>query len=227
MFAKDSLIILDADGTTVDAFTAINRTFLLNDMDIGDVERFQKRRNIFKYLGGLKELPKNLRKQLQGHKRSEIIDTLTEVYREEAQLYAGLDELINRLLEREGLRVGVITRNITHEPEQTLWRLFRRCGVTAEAFDFITHLPLKESKTPYFRDARERYAINPARAYASGDERKDYLAAVDTGMHPFMVSYGFESYERLTQTIGIPPELISREPDEFKGRVLHALELDA
>jgi phosphoglycolate phosphatase len=58
MFNKDSLIILDADGTTVDAFTAINRTFLLNDMDIGDVERFQKRRNIFKYLGGLKELPK-------------------------------------------------------------------------------------------------------------------------------------------------------------------------
>ena len=225
MFNNDSLMILDADGTTVDAFTAINRTFLLNDMDIGDVERFQKRRNIFKYLGGLKELPKNLRKQLKGHKRSEIINTLTEVYREEAQLYAGLDDLINRLLERNGLRVGVITRNITHEPEQTLRRLFQRCGVAVGAFDFIIHLPLKENKTPYFREVRERYAINPARAYASGDERKDYLAAQETGMHPFMVSYGFESYDRLTQVIGIPPELISRDPDEFKGRVLHALQI--
>ncbi|MGD8588890.1 MAG: HAD hydrolase-like protein [Chromatiales bacterium] len=226
MYAKDSLIILDADGTTVDAFTAINRTFLLNGMDIGDVERFQKRRNIFKYLGGLKELPKNLSKQLKGHKRSEIIDTLTEVYREEAQLYAGLGDLINRLLDRQGLRVGVITRNITHEPEQTLRRLYQRCGVAVESFDFFTHLPLKESKTPCFREVRERYLINPARAYASGDERKDYLAAVATGMHPFMVSYGFESYERLIQTIGIPSELISRAPDELKLRVLHALEIE-
>jgi phosphoglycolate phosphatase len=226
MFGNDRLIILDADGTTVDAFRAINRTFLLNDMDIGDIERFQNRRNIFKYLGGLKELPKNLRKQLKGHKRSQIIDTLTEVYREEAQLYAGLGDLINQLLAREGLRVGVITRNITHEPEQTLQRLFRRCAVEADCFDFITHLPLKESKIPYFREARERFNINPARAYASGDERKDYIAAVATGMHPFMVSYGFESYERLTAKIGIPAELISRQPPELKMRILHALDMN-
>jgi len=226
MFSNDSLMILDADGTTVDAFSAINRTFRLNDMDIGDVERFQKRRNIFKYLGGLKELPTNLRKQLKGHKRSEIIKTLTEVYREEAQLYAGLDDMINRLLDRAGLRVGVITRNITYEPEQTLRRLFQRCGLAVEDFDFITHLPLKDSKAPYFRGVRERYAVNPARAYASGDERKDYLAALATGMHPFMVSYGFESYERLTRTIGIPSELISRNPDEFKWRALHALAIE-
>jgi phosphoglycolate phosphatase len=225
MYGNDRLMILDADGTTVDAFSAINRTFLLNDMDIGDIERFQNRRNIFKYLGGLKELPKNLRNQLKGHKLNEIIMTLTEVYREEAQLYAGLADLINRLLAEDGLRVGLITRNITLEPEQTLRRLYIRCGVDVQAFDFITHLPLKESKAPWFREVRDRYAINPARAYASGDERKDYAAAVETGMHPFMVAYGFESFERLTQRIGVPTELISREPLEFKTRVLHAFEL--
>ena len=226
MFGNDRLIILDADGTTVDAFDAINRTFRLNDMDIGDIERFQNRRNIFKYLGGLKELPKNLRKPLSGHKLSKVVQTLTEVYREEAQLYAGMDELINRLLGQTGLRVGVITRNITNQPELTLKRLFERCGVHVEAFDFIIHLPLKEGKTPYFREVRERYRINPARAYASGDERKDYLAALATGMHPFMVSYGFESFTRLTEKIGIPAELIARQPDELKQRVLHALDME-
>jgi phosphoglycolate phosphatase len=225
MYGNDRLIILDADGTTVDAFSAIDRSFALNGMDLGDIERFQKRRNIFKYLGGLKELPKNLRKQLKGHKLSEIVDTLTDVYRQEAQLFEGLQELINKLLEQPGLRVGVISRNITNEPTQTLTRLYRRCGVDVEAFDFITHLPLKQSKTPYFRQVRDEFKINPARAYASGDERKDYLAAIATGMHPFMVSYGFESFERLTTDIGVPAELVSRQPDELKRRILHALDI--
>ena len=138
MYGNDRLIVLDADGTTVDAFSAINRAFALNGMDLGDIERFQKRRNIFKYLGGLKELPKNLRKQLKGHKLSEIVDTLTDVYRQEAQLFDGLEDLINKLLAQPGLRVGVISRNITNEPKQTLTKLYRRCGVDVEAFDFIT-----------------------------------------------------------------------------------------
>lgn len=51
MFSHDRLVILDADGTTVDAFSAIDRTFARHDMDIGPLARFQKRRNVFKYLG--------------------------------------------------------------------------------------------------------------------------------------------------------------------------------
>jgi phosphoglycolate phosphatase len=46
---------------------------------------------------------------------------------------------------------------------------------------------------------------------------------MSTGMHPFIVSYGFEDYERLTIKIGVPPELISRDPDEFSARVTNAL----
>ncbi len=57
MYSKDRLIILDADGTTIDAFTAIERTFVHHHMDIGDLERFQKRRNLFKYLGGSRSFP--------------------------------------------------------------------------------------------------------------------------------------------------------------------------
>ncbi len=220
-------MILDADGTTIDAFSAIEKTFLANGMDIGDLDRFQKRRNIFKYLGGVKEFPKNLRMQIGRKKRHRLIDTLTEVYREEALLFDDMGDLINDLVQNQAIRVGMVTRNITREPKQTLQRLFARNGVDVEGFDFLVHVELKQEKTTVFRAARERYCVNPARCYACGDERKDFYAAAQTGMHPFMVSYGFEDFDRLHAKLGIPKELISRWPSELRQRMANALDLGA
>jgi phosphoglycolate phosphatase len=70
------------------------------------------------------------------------------------------------------------------------------------------------------------FRVNPARAYACGDEKRDFVAAISTGMHPFIVSYGFEDFDRLTTKIGVPPELISRAPDELRDRIAHALDLE-
>lgn len=225
MYTDERLIILDADGTTIDAFAAIDRTFAHHGMDIGPLSRFQKRRNLFKYLGGLKELPRNLRKQITGEKRSRLVATLTEVYREEATLYEGIEPLLRRLTEEPALRVGIVTRNITRDPLETLERLFRRVGIDPAHFDFLVHLPLREDKLPAFRALRARFGVNPARAFACGDEARDYLAAVHSGMHPFIVSYGFEDFDRLTQKQGVPVELISRTPAELAHRVLHGLGL--
>lgn len=61
MYSNDNLLILDVDGTTIDAFSAIERTFACHNMNIGDLERIQKRRHLFKYLGGIEVFPKNLR----------------------------------------------------------------------------------------------------------------------------------------------------------------------
>ena len=225
MFDNHRLIILDADGTTIDAFEAINLAFSAHNMDIGDIERFQGRRKIFKYLGGLKELPKNLRLQLKEKKRVALIKTLTEVYREEARLFDGMEALINRMIDQPDLRVGMITRNITNDPEDTLQQLYRRNGVDASGLDFLIHLPLKEQKLATFQSIRESLKVNPAKAYATGDEKCDYTAAVGSGMHPFMVSFGFESYKRLTEKIGVPAELISKQPQELCRRIMHALDL--
>lgn len=226
MYQNDRLVILDADGTTIDAFSAIDRTFAHHGMDIGPLVRFQKRRNLFKYLGGIKEFPRNLQRQITGSKRAKLVKTLTEVYREEARLYEGIAPFIERLTEAEGVRVGIVTRNITHDPLETIETLLRRLGIDPERFDFLVHLPLREDKLPAFRALRARFEVNPARGSACGDEAKDYRAAVNTGMHPFMVSYGFEDYDRLTQKHGVPEEVISRTPAELIARVLHALELD-
>lgn len=226
-YSNDQLMILDADGTTINAFDAIAETFSRLGMELGDLETFQKRRHLFKYLGGVKEFPKNISRQISKRKRSALIATLTEVYREESQLFPGIAPLIQQLIAAPALRVGIVTRNITTEPEETLRILFKRHGIDTAEFDFLVHIPLHHEKTAQFRTIRKQFNINPAKTYACGDERKDFRAAIDAGMHPFMVSYGFEDHQHLTQKAGIPEELISRTPAELYQRVIHAFNLDA
>ena len=220
------LIILDADGTTIDAYTAIEKTFNQHGMNLGDEENFQKRHNIFKYLGGIKQFPANIRKNISKQNRKLIVETLTEVYRQEAQLYPGIADFIRTLIVAPDVIVGLVTRNITNEPVETLRQLFHRHEIDIAQLDFMVHVPLGEKKTAAFRQVREQFGVNPARAGICGDENKDYVAALQNGMHPFMVSYGFENYLRLTNKFDIPPEVISRTPFELCDRVLHALDLD-
>ena len=224
-YSNKRLIILDADGTSIDAFNAIASTFAEHDMDIGDLSRFQKRHNLFKYLGGVKEFPKNIKKQLRTRDRKQLIDTLTVVYREQACLYPGIRDLIMQLVAAEQIIVGVVTRNITNDPELTLRLLFEREDVDVDKLDFLVHIPLKDSKAAVFRYIRQRYQVNPALAYICGDEHKDYKAALTAGMHPFMVSYGFEDFDRLTQKFEVPEEIISKDPGALSEVVLHALGL--
>lgn len=223
--SQDQLILFDADGTTIDAFTAIGTAFARNGMDIGDLARFQKRRKLLKYLGGLREVPTNLKKQFGKHSRKRLLSSLTEVYREEAALYPGIAELLRELIASPCIRVGMVTRNITHEPDTTLRLLFRRHDIDIDDLDFFACISLREDKTDQFRKARRHFDINPARAYACGDEYRDFQAAQASGLHPFIVSYGFEDHERLTRDFKIPVELVSSTPDELCMRIRHTFAL--
>lgn len=219
----DRLVIFDADGTTIDAFHAIELAFMRHDMAIGDLERFQKRRKLFKYLGGLRELPTNLRRQFGKQSRKRLLATLTDVYRNEACLYPGIASLLRKLLAAPDVRVGLVTRNVTNQPSETLKYLFMRHGIDLGEFDYLACIPLGEDKTAHMKHARQSFGINPARAYACGDEYSDYLAAIGAGMHPFVVAYGSEDSIRLTQKFSVPSEVISSSPAEFSDRLLHAL----
>jgi phosphoglycolate phosphatase len=223
----ERLVIFDADGTTIDAFHAIEQAFLRHGMDIGDIDRFQKRRKLFKYLGGLREFPTNLRRQFGKQSRKRLLATLTEIYRYEACLYPGIDSLLRSLLAAPNTRVGLITRNVTIEPAETLKCLFQRHGIDTGEFDYFACIPLRENKAAHLKRARQSFAINPARSYACGDEYSDYLAAIDSGMHPFVVSYGFEDSVRLTKKFGVPTEVISTSPAEFVDSLRNALNLVA
>jgi len=224
---SERLVIFDLDGTTIDAFHAIELAFLQHGMDIGDIDRFQKRRKLFKFLGGLREFPTNLRHQFGKQSRKRLLETLTEIYRHEARLYPGIETLLNKLLETPDVRVGLVTRNVTIEPEKTLKSLFSRHNIDIGKFDYFNCIPLKENKIKYIKQARESFSINPARAFSCGDEHSDYLAAIGAGIHPFVVSYGFESETRLTEKFGVPREVISSSPAELVERLTNALNLPA
>ena len=111
MYKSDKkLLILDADGTTIDAFSAIEAAFSRHGLVIGEETRFQKRHNLLKYMGGLKEFPSIIRKNLRKNSRAQLIDTLTGIYRQEARLYDGIADLIRELIAAPDITVGIVTR---------------------------------------------------------------------------------------------------------------------
>ncbi len=95
---------------------ALPYAFTEHGMDLGDLERFQRRRKLLKYIGGLREFPKNLRQQFDKASRKKIKQTLTDIYREEAQPYPGMVALLQDLINTPDIRVGIVSRNVTIEP---------------------------------------------------------------------------------------------------------------
>jgi len=224
--SREKLVILDADGTLIDAFHAISLAFARHGMDIGDLRRFQKRRKILKYLGGLREFPQNLKQQFGKQSRKRLVQTLTEVYREEAQLYPSIAELLRTLIGTLGIRVGIVTRNLTQDPEETMRQLLRRYDIDLAQLDFFRSIPLSADKLTQFRDIRVRFSINPARSYVCGDEYLDYAGAIGAGMHPLIAAYGFEDYARLCGNFGIPEEVVVERPVDLAWRLRHTLDLN-
>jgi phosphoglycolate phosphatase len=108
----------------------------------------------------------------------------------------------------------------------TIRKVLSRHEIDLDAFDFAVHLPLGEEKTHALRSARKSLGINPARSYACGDEHKDFTSAMAAGMHPFIGSYGFEDYTRLTKKFLVPEDVISRTPKDLSNRLLHALDIE-
>lgn len=224
--SRDRLVIFDADGTLIDAFPVVERSFALHGMDIGDLERFQRRRKLLKYIGGLREFPRNLRQQFDKDNRKRLKHTLTGVYREAAGIFPGIPELLRRLIDTPDVRVGIVSRNVTIDPETTLEIVLRRFGIEREQLDFLRCIPLGEAKSEHFRALRDGFGINPLRTYVCGDEYRDYAEAIAAGVQSIVVSYGFEDHARLVEGFDIPAELIARTPAELATRLCHALDIE-
>ena len=223
--SRDRLVILDADGTLIDSFHAVGQAFSHHGMDLGDLGRFQRRRKLLKYIGGLREFPKNLHRQLTKESRKQLKHTLTEIYRNQVGIFPGVASTLRLLLREPTIRVGIVSRNVTIEPEETLRLVLARHDVDCGQLDFLSCIPLSEEKLEHFRAHREAFGINPARSFVCGDEYRDYVSAIGAGMQPLIAAYGFEDYDRLVGNFRIPSELVANTPDELAARLCHALDL--
>lgn len=223
---RDYLVIFDADGTLIDSFHAVGLAFARHGMDLGDLPRFQRRRKLLKYIGGLREFPKNVRRQLTKEARKQLKATLTDIYRSEVDIFPGVALLLQKLMREPGIRVGIVSRNVTIEPEETLRIVLERHDIDCNQLDFLSCVALGEAKLAHFRAQRERFEINPLRCIVCGDEHHDYAAAIAAGMQPVIVAYGFEDFDRLVGGFNIPPEVVVRSPDELIGRLCHGLGLE-
>lgn len=223
--SSDHLVILDADGTLFDTFPVVEEAFSLHGMDIGDRERFQRRRKLLKYLGGLREFPKNLRQQLDRTHRKQFKQTLTEIYRASARPFPGMIDLLRQLIEAPGVRVGIVSRNVTAEPETTLSIVLQRYGIDSDTLDFMRCIPRGDKKTEQFRLLRDQFGINPLRTVVCGDEAVDYEDASGAGLRALIAAYGFEDQRRLVEDDGVPAELVVPTPEMLALRLCHALGL--
>lgn len=89
-----------------------------------------------------------IKKNMSKQRRKQIVATLTDVYRAEAQLYLGIADLIRSLIAAPDIVVGLVTRNITNEPPETLRQLFTRHDIDTGELDFLVHIPLIKAGIP-------------------------------------------------------------------------------
>lgn len=113
----------------------------------------------------------------------------------------------------------------TMDASQTMATAFLHHGIDNGTFDFLACIPLADDKATPIRTAHRFFDINPARAYACGDEHRDYDAAVSRDMHPLIASCGFENAERLIDGFGVPASVVADSPAELASRLARALDL--
>jgi hypothetical protein len=209
---KDILVVLDFDGFLINSYKLLKITFEQFGLNIGDEERFKHRRKFLKYLGGGKELLRNL-VAYSLPKQKKIREVLTEVYQEDGRIYKEFVPLINEMVAQPALHVGIISRNFTHAPGNTIRTVLGNSEVNHEGLDFLIpigigvkkHAVLEGMRSPHYR-----------RCLFGADEIGDYRAAVDTGYDCIlMASYGFDKKERLLDEGGIPAEDIFDTPREL------------
>jgi len=206
--AKDTLVVLDFDGFLVNSYQLLKVTFEQFGLDVGDEERFRRRRKFLKYLGGGKEMIRNfVRATLP--KKKKIRERLTDEYVENGRVFPEFVPLLNELIGSPAAHVGIVSRNFTYTPGLTIRAVLRNSGVEEKDLDFLVPIPVGVKKG----DVLEAMKSSRYRTCLFGaDEVGDYRAASETGYDSVMASYGFDSRRRLIDVAKVPEEHIFDSP---------------
>lgn len=220
---KDILVVLDFDGFLIDSYALMKKSFACFGLDIGDKDRFKNRRKFLKYLGGGKEFLHNF-VFYSLPKKKRLREVLTECYMEEGEVFTEFAPLINYMIEKPGIHVGIISRNFTYSPGLTIRKVLANSGIDEANIDFIIPVATGSKKHHALTAMKSsRYRIN----MLGGDEIGDYTAAILAGYETiFMASYGFDNKERLIDKGNISPELVYDTPQEAVNHMAYSLNIE-
>ncbi|MEM7542423.1 MAG: hypothetical protein AAF384_12700 [Pseudomonadota bacterium] len=207
---KRALVVLDFDGFLVNSYRLLASAFDELGLDVGDETRFKNRRKFLKYVGGGKEFLSNLA-TFSLPKKREVRKVLTEIYRSEGSIYPPFTTLMNEMLARPDLHVGIVSRNYTLEPGPTMRAVLSNSGIDQQALDFVIPVPAGAKKHDVLLAMR---SSNFDISLFGGDEVGDFRAALATGYEALIASYGFDDRRRLIEHGHVPEENIFVSPDE-------------
>lgn len=217
--SRDTLVVLDFDGFLVNSYQLLKVTFEHFGLDVGDEERFRRRRKFLKYLGGGKEFIRNfVRASLP--KKKKIRERLTDEYVENGRVFPEFVPLLNEIIANPAVHVGILSRNFTYTPGLTIRAVLRNSSVEERDLDFVIPIPAGVKKGDVLEGMKSsRYRL----CLFGADEVGDYRAAMETGYDPVMASYGFDSRKRLVEVAKVPAERIFDSPralvEGFRARL--------
>jgi phosphoglycolate phosphatase len=200
--------VLDFDGFLVNSYAVVRDTLAHFGLDVGDEERFRNRRKFLKYLGGGREILKNLVLASLPRKRN-IRRALTQTYLDSARLYPGFAELINDAIAHPAIHCGVLSRNFACDPGPTIRRVLASSGVLEPELDFVLPIPAGSRKTDILQAMR---ASRYDRLILGADEVGDYHAAVEAGYDCVIATYGFDNRQRLLTHGAVPESVLCDDP---------------
>ena len=216
MTIKETLVVLDFDGLLINSYELLNITFSQFGLDVGDKGRFQNRRKFLKYIGGGKELIGNL-VNLSLPKKKLIREKLTETYCKVGQIYPEFTDLINDMTDNPGIHVGIVSRNFTHHPGNTIRHVLRNSKINETALDFVIPISVGAKKINIL-EAMKSSAYKSS--IFAADEIRDYEAANQTGYDTIlMASYGFDTKQRLIEKGRISEKVIYESPAKLAKKL--------
>jgi phosphoglycolate phosphatase len=215
MGSKDTLVVLDFDGFLINSYELLRRTFDSFGLDVGDESRFRNRRRFLKYVGGGREFLGNL-VSYSLPRRKKFRAALTEQYMDAGRIYPDFPPLINEMIRKPRIHVGIVSRNFTLKPGSTMRTVLRNSGVDEHELDFVIPLPIGADKRDVLEAMRShRYEMS----LFGADEIGDFRAADETGYSAIMAGYGFDAASRLVKKGGVPPQIIFDSPEEVAAEL--------
>ena len=204
--------VFDLDGTLTntlnDIATAMNRSLRLHGLPEFSVDEYRylvgdgAKKLAQRAVRNMQELAESVRREYQAYYQEHTLDT--------TRPYPGIPELLQALTER-GIQVCVLS-NKPHADTCGVVRHFFPEIPFAQIRGQVEGVPVKPDPTGALLIART-LGLKPEAFVYLGDTNVDMRTAVNAGMHPVGVTWGFRPAEELAQAgaehlIGNPLDLL-------------------